>query len=100
MNIHITSRKFRAKDTLKDLINAELTSLERFSDDIMEASVILSFIHQSNSVKNVEISIKLPGNSLHVTETGEEFTKLISIGVDKLSRQLKKLKSKRLAKKR
>lgn len=100
MNIQVTSRKFRAKDTLKDFVVSELKSLERFSDEIMEANIILSFIHQNNSIKNVDITLKLPGNSLHVSESGEDFHKSISIGVNKLSRQLKKFKTKRLAKKR
>ncbi|MFH1197655.1 MAG: ribosome-associated translation inhibitor RaiA [bacterium] len=100
MNIQVTSRKFRAKDTLKDFITTELKSLERFSDEIMEANVILSFIHANNSIKNVEIALKVPGNTLRISETGEDFHKSVSLGVDKLSRQLRKLKTKRLAKKR
>ena len=33
MKINITSRKFKAKDSLKEHINEEVNSLEKFSDD-------------------------------------------------------------------
>ena len=43
MNITITARRFKAHDTLKDFIKDEVSSLSKYSDDIINAEVILSF---------------------------------------------------------
>lgn len=98
MNINITSRKFRANDTLKEFIENELNNLERFNDSIMDANVVLSFTHLRDSIKEVEIVLQLPGKSLAVSESSEDFFKSVGLAVGKLERQLKKLKDKRLAK--
>jgi len=100
MNIQITSRKFRAKDSLKLFITDEIKSLERFNDQIREANVILSFMHQKDSIKTAEINLKLPGKTISVNETSDDFYKSINFAADKLARQLKKIKTKRISKKR
>ncbi|HPN39633.1 MAG TPA: ribosome-associated translation inhibitor RaiA [Melioribacteraceae bacterium] len=97
MNIQITSRKFRAKDSLKDFINNEVSSLEKYNDEILEANVILSFTHLKESEKTSEIVIKIPGKTLSVSETTDEFEKSITLAVEKLVRQLRKVKTKKLA---
>ena len=98
MNINITSRKFKAKESLKEFINDEINSLRKFNDDIMEANVVLSFIHPKDSIKETEITLQLPGQLLTVSDSSEDFFKSVTGAVNKLERQLKKLKSKRLAK--
>ena len=100
MNIQITSRKFRAKDSLKLFISDEVKSLERFNDQIREANVILSFMHQKDSVKTAEINLKLPGKTITVNETTDDFYKSINSATGKLARVLKKIKTKNIAKKR
>lgn len=100
MNINITSRKFKAKDTLKDFISDSLKSLEKLSDDIMEAEVVLHFTHAHDSIKSVEIQLKLPGKVLNVHEDSDDFQKSVHMAIDKLERQLRKVKTKRLAKAR
>ncbi len=98
MNINITSRKFKAKDSLKSYISAEVKNLQKFSSDILDADVTLHFTHLKDSIKTAEIKLKLPRKTLMVTESSEEFSKSISSAANKLARQLKKLKSKRKAK--
>ncbi len=98
MNIQITSRKFRAKDSLKEFITGELKRLERFSDNIMDVNVVLSFTHMKDSIKEVEIVLQLPGKILTVSESSEDFFKSVGLSIEKLERQLKKIKDKRLAK--
>lgn len=98
MNINITSRKFKAKDSLKELIISEVKSLEKFSDNILDVDVVLSYLHNKDSIKIAELSLAIPGKKLIVTEQSEEFSKSVSEGVNKLKRQLKKVKSKRLSK--
>jgi putative sigma-54 modulation protein len=94
MNILITARKFKARQTLKDFINAEVTSLQKFNDDIMSADVKLSYLNSKDSLKNAEIILHIPGQTLSATEESDEFEKSISYAVIKLSSQLKKIKSK------
>lgn len=98
MKVQITSRKFKAKDTLKEFIEDEVKRLERFHDEILDVDVILSFIHNKDSIKNAEIKVKLPRKVLIVNESSEEFSKSVTVAVDKLIRQIKQLKSKRKAK--
>lgn len=98
MNIQITSRKFRAKDSLKQFIHKELQSLEKYNDEILEANVVLSYTHTKDSIKTAEIIIKIPGKVLSVMETTEEYSKSVNLAVEKLIRQLKKEKTKKIAK--
>jgi putative sigma-54 modulation protein len=98
MNIKITCRKFKAKDSLKDFIKEEISHLNRFSDDILDVNVILSFTHPKESIKTVEIILAIPGNILNVSEKSEDFMKSVSLAIGKLERQLKKVKTKKLAK--
>ncbi len=95
MNITITARKFKAHNTLKDFINAEVNSLEKFYDDILDVDVILSFLNSKDSIKSAEIIIKVPGQTLTAAEESDDFKKSVNAAIEKLSRQLKKLKTKR-----
>ncbi len=98
MNINITARKFKAKDTLKEFIRSEVKILEKFYDSIQDVDVVLSYLHNKDSIKIAEISVSVPGKVLLVTEESDDFAKAVTESVDKLKRQLKKLKSKKIAK--
>ncbi len=100
MNIQITARKFKAHDTLKEFIKDELTSLEKFNDDIISADVVLSYQNNVNSVKKVEVVLSIPGQLLNAADQNEEFKVAVSSVAEKLRRQLKTIKSKRVAKAR
>ena len=96
MNIKITARKFKAHDTLKDFITSEVSSLEKFSDEILDLDVILSFQNSKESIKIAEIVLQVPGQTLTATENSDDFKKSVSAAVEKLSRQLKKFKTKKI----
>lgn len=96
MNISITARKFKAHRSLKEFIKDEISSLKKFNDDIIHADVILSFQNQRDSIKKAEIVLHIPGQTLNAAEYSDDFKKSISSSVDKLLRQLKTLKSKRI----
>lgn len=100
MNIQITSRKFRAKDSLKDLIKSEVKSLERFNDQILDVNVILSYTHPKDSIKTLELVLSLPRKTITVVESSNEFEKSISGAVEKIKRQLAKIKTKKLSHKK
>ena len=95
MNIKITARKFKARETLKDYVRDTVKSLVKFNDDIISANVILSYQNSHDSIKKAEITLSIPGQTLVATEESDEFTKSVNVSVEKLSRQLKTLKSKR-----
>jgi len=95
MNITITARKFKARETLKDYVKDEVKTLQKLNDDILRADVILSFQNSHDSIKKAEITIHIPGQTFVATEESDEFTKSVSAAVEKLLRQLKTLKSKR-----
>lgn len=95
MNISITARKFKAHDSLKDFIKAEVSSLEKFNYDILKADVILSYQNVNNSIKTAEILLQVPGQTFSAAANTDDFKKSINSAVGKLERQLKKLKTKR-----
>ena len=95
MNIIITARKFKARETLKDYVKDEVKSLLKFNDSILSADVILSFQNSHDSVKKAEITLHIPGQTIIAAEETDEFTKSVNAAVAKLLRQLKTLKSKR-----
>ncbi len=98
MNINITSRKFKAKDSLKEFINEEVNGLEKYYDGILDADIILSYIHEKDSIKTAEIIVKVPGKTITVSEDSDDFSKSVNVGIDKLKRLLKKEKQKRMSK--
>jgi putative sigma-54 modulation protein len=98
MNITITSRKFKAKDSLKEFIDNQVNALEKYYDGILDVDVILSYIHEKDSIKTAEIIVIIPGKTLTVSEDSEEFSKSVSLALDKLKRILKKEKQKRMSK--
>jgi putative sigma-54 modulation protein len=97
MNVTITARKFKARESLKDYINDEVKSLLKFNDDIISADVVLSFQNSRDSIKKAEITLHIPKQTLVATVDSDDFTKSISAAVDKLSRQLKTFKSKKIS---
>lgn len=100
MNIQITSRKFRAKDSLKDFIKSEVKSLEKFNDQILDVNIILSYTHPKDSIKTSEIILGLPGKRITVVESSNEFEKSVIGAVEKTRKQLAKIKTKRLTRKK
>ena len=95
MNITITARKFKARETLKSHIKDEVRSLLKFNDNILSADVILSFQNSHDSLKKAEITLHIPGQMFVAAEESEEFSKSVTVAANKLVRQLKTLKSKR-----
>lgn len=95
MKVSITARKFKARETLKDFIMAEVESLEKFNDELLDVEVILSFQNNKDSVKIAELIVKVPGQTLTATDDAEEFEAAVRGAVDKMARQLQKIKEKK-----
>ena len=97
MKISITARKFKAHDSLKDYITSEVSSLEKFNDSILSAEVILSYVNNKESAKSTDIILQVPGQTLTATETTDDFKKSTAATVEKISRQLEKIKTKKVS---
>jgi len=100
MNISITARKFKARQTLKDFISAEVSGLKKYNDNILSADIKLSYLNSKAGTKSAEIILQVPGMVLSATEETDDFEKSVSSAVEKLTRQLKKLKTRRVLKTR
>ncbi|HEX7356510.1 MAG TPA: ribosome-associated translation inhibitor RaiA [Ignavibacteriaceae bacterium] len=98
MNIQITARKFKAHNTLKEFIKDELSSLQKFNDDIISADVILSYQNNANSIKKVEVVLNIPGQTLNAADQTEDYKTATSSVAEKLRKQLVTIKSKRASK--
>jgi len=100
MDIQITARKFKAKDSLKGFIDKKVKSLEKFHPSILDADVVLSYTHQADSIKHVDIVLQVPGKTVSASEESSDFNISVDTAVEKLQRQLQKLKTKQISKKR
>ena len=100
MNIQITARKFRAKDSLKDFIRNEIKSLEKFNDSILDVNVVLSYTHLKDSIKSAEIVVQIPGKTITVNQSSDDYEKSVNGAIEKIVRQLSKVKTKRIARKK
>jgi putative sigma-54 modulation protein len=96
MNISITARKFKAHDSLKDHIHSEIDSLKRFNDEILNAEVILSYQSSKENIKTAEVILHVPGQTLTAVEESEDFKKSTTGAVEKIIRQLEKIKAKKI----
>jgi putative sigma-54 modulation protein len=92
MRITITARHFKAPDTLKSFVREEVSRLEKYYDGAMSSEVILSW---ENFNQIAEITLKVARQNLVAVEKSEQIRKSVSRAVEKLERQLKKLKDKR-----
>ena len=95
MNISITARRFKAHETLKNFIRDELSSLSKYNEDILTAEVILSYVNSKDSIKTAEINLVIPGYTITAKENSDDFKKSVSAASEKISRQLKKIKTRR-----
>ncbi|NMB80718.1 MAG: ribosome-associated translation inhibitor RaiA, partial [Ignavibacteria bacterium] len=93
-------RKFRAKDSLKDYIKDEISRMERYYDQVLDVNVVLSFTHVTDSIKTAELTVKVPGKVISVSSDSDEFEKSVNASIEKVIRQLKKIKTKRITRKK
>ncbi|MBV6478325.1 MAG: hypothetical protein HGGPFJEG_01076 [Ignavibacteria bacterium] len=90
IKINITSRHFKAHDTLQEYIEKSIENLSKYNEEILHADVILSYEKAVNSIKICELIVKLRDKILTSKESSEEFTKSVDKAIDKIEVQLKK----------
>ncbi len=98
MNTTVTSRHFKAHETLVDYAKGSVEKLDRYYDGIIKCEVKLSFEKARNSVKTAEIILSVFRNKIAAMHESDEFHKSIDGAVDKVLARLKKYKDKLHAK--
>lgn len=95
MNIQIQSVHFEASTQLKDFIEKKVTKLEKFSDAIMGAEVILKVVKPEVS-NNKEASVKLniKNGDLFASKVADTFEEAVVLAAEALEKQVMKVKEK------
>ena len=99
MNIAIQSVHFDASAQLKDFIEKKLSKLDKFSDLIVDAEIILKVI-KPETANNKEASVKLniKSGELFANKVADSFEEAIMQNVEALEKQILKVKEKAQAK--
>lgn len=100
MVINVTSRHFKAHESVVEYAEGAVASLSRFYDGIVKSEVIMSYEKARNSVKIVEVNVSVYGAVLTSIVQSDDFFKSIDGAVEKVKVQLKKYKAKLRAKDR
>ncbi len=95
MKVNVQGIGVTPRQDLLDLIDEKLNKLERISDRIVEAKVILR-VEKSDDRNNkqVEVRLAIPGNDIFVKKQGESFEEVVQKTTDTLQRELKDWKEK------
>ncbi|MDR0823671.1 MAG: ribosome-associated translation inhibitor RaiA [Prevotella sp.] len=95
MNIAIQSVHFDATTQLKEFIERKISKLDKFSDQIIDAEVILKVVKPEVS-NNKEASIKLniKNGELFANKIADTFEEAVVQGVEALEKQVFKVKEK------
>lgn len=96
----VTSRHFKAHESLVEYAEASVARFNHFYDGIIKCEVKLSFEKSRNSVKIAEVIVTVYKTKLTGIVRTEDFHKSIDAAVQKVLAQLKKYKEKLRAKDR
>ncbi|MEM7735071.1 MAG: ribosome-associated translation inhibitor RaiA [Deinococcota bacterium] len=93
-------RNVEITDAMRSYAEDKLTKLERFSEHIVDARVVMSYAGNANSAApaKVEVQINVPNGIVRAEESGADTYSATDLVVDKLERQLKRYKERDLAK--
>ena len=99
MNVTIQSVHFDASERLEEFINQKLGKLDQFSDDIIDAEVILR-VDKADTAENklAEIELGIPGDNLFAKKQSKSFEESVDLACEALRKQLMKRKEKLKAK--
>ncbi len=101
MNIYkLVGRNLDVTDAMRSYAEEKLAKLDRFSDQIVDASVVMSYDTKQDAANpaTVEVQVNLPNGIIRAEESAQDTYAAIDLVVDKLDRQLKRFKGRMLAK--
>jgi|FLYL01.1.fsa_nt_gi putative sigma-54 modulation protein len=101
MNIYkLIGRNLEITDAMRSYAEEKLEKLNRFSERIVDAKVVMSYNANSNAAEpaKVEVQLNVPGGVIRAEERGQDSYAAVDKVVDKLERQLKRFKGRLIAK--
>ena len=93
MQISITARQCEISPGVRQFAQQRLEKLQKYASDIHGAHVI---VRQERAVHVAEITLRVNGNELVVTQEHAEAGAAIELAADRLEEQLRRLKDRRL----
>ncbi len=95
MNVKIQSVKFDADQKLIDFIEAKMNKLERFTENVLAAEVILKVDkdHEKGN-KLATIKFDIPGTELVSEQRCKTFEEAVDLGAEAIKKQIEKFKDK------
>jgi len=100
MNIYqMIGRNIDVTDAMRTYAEDKLAKLDRFSDQIVDAKVVMSYNESiGGQPAKVEVQVNVPNGLVRAEERGLDHYAAVDLVVDKLERQLKKFKGRVVAK--
>jgi putative sigma-54 modulation protein len=100
MNIYkLIGRDIDITDAMRSYAEDKLSKLDRFSDQIVDARVVMSYDERvGGAPAKVEVQLNVPNGMVRAEERGLDTYAAIDQVVDKLERQLKRFKGRFIAK--
>lgn len=101
MNIYqLIGRNLEITDAMRQYTEEKLDKLDRFSDQIVDARVTMSYDTNKNAASpaKVEVQVNLPNGVIRAEERAQDTYAAVDLVVEKLERQLKRFKGRLLAK--
>lgn len=95
MKIQIQALHFDASTQLGDFVNKKVSKLERFSDEILEADVVLKVVKpETSNNKDASIKLLVKSGELFASKVADTFEEAVDLCISALERQLEKFKEK------
>ena len=101
MNIYqLIGRNLDVTDAMRSYAEDKLQKLDRFSDQIIDAKVVMSYDNRAGSANpaRVEVQLNVPNGIVRAEENDKDTYAAVDKVVDKLERQLKRFKGRFMAK--
>ena len=94
MHIHITPRNLVLTGAIHEFVAEKVSHLEGHGEEILGAHIVLLHNHDRKKPYHVKVHLALPGPDIHAEDSEADLYSAIDRVVDKLSRQISKLKTK------
>ena len=96
----LIGRNIEVTDAMRAYAEEKLEKLERYSDHIVDAKVVMSYATDGDPAlpAKVEVQLNLPHGVVRAEESGQDTYAATDMVVEKLERQLKRFKERKLAK--
>lgn len=98
MKISIKSTNFELTPAIRQYVEMKISSLEKFSDNIIQAFVeveLISYHHNRGKIYRAEVQLKMPGKSIRVEKTESDLYKAIDKVKDHIRQEIVEKKKKK-----